>query len=728
MSDPKNENTSGISILSEDDFSELAIPHPAIVMSTPPEDATTNTTSPLQGLKPESATTSTTSPLEGLKAAINKQPAQTLPPLQPIGGKQPVQPVAVKPAPLQPIGGKQLAQPIQPTAVKPSPLQALGNKVRPTTPQPTASVTSRTVTPTVTPAKPAAPVTPASLQAVKAEETKPVVEPAKVETTKIEEVKPVTPVTPAPIQAVKAEETKPAVEPAKVETTKTEEVKPATPVTPAPIQAVKAEETKPVVEPAKVETPKTEEVKPVTPVTPAPVQAVKTEETKPAVAEPAKVETPKTEEVKPATPVAPTPVQTVKAEETKPAIEPAKAEEKPATTPKASILTDGKINDKKVPMIAPPAMLGILGGGQLGRFFAMAAKRMGYQVTVLDPDPNAPAAAFADEHICAAYDDKTALEKLAQCAAVTTEFENVNAAAMVQLAQKTRVTPAGELVAIAQNRIDEKAAIRKASLPVTPYQAIRSREDLNANTKQLLPGILKTATLGYDGKGQRTVKTQTGLLTSLSSLAKDGPYILEKALDLTAELSVIVCRLDNNVVVTFPPAENIHDNGILAFTIVPARLPEELLKRAEVMAKHLAEKLDYVGVLAVEMFVVGEKQQLVVNEIAPRPHNSGHYTLDACVSDQFQQQVRIMCGLPPSRTSLIHPCCMVNLLGDIWGEDGKEPDWSPLLKNPDTFLHLYGKKQARPGRKMGHFTVFAETADAAYEKAQNLFTSVCLGS
>ena len=692
MSDPKNENTSGISILSEDDFSELAIPHPAIVMSTPPEDATTNTTSPLQGLKPESATTSTTSPLEGLKAAINKQPAQTLPPLQPIGGKQPVQPVAVKPAPLQPIGGKQLAQPIQPTAVKPSPLQALGNKVRPTTPQPTASVTPRTVTPTVTPAKPAAPVTPASLQAVKAEETKPVVEPAKVETPKIEEVKPVTPVTPTPVQAVKAEETKPAVEP------------------------------------AKVETPKTEEVKPVTPVTPAPIQAVKTEETKPAV-EPAKVETPKTEEVKPVTPVAPTPVQTVKAEETKPAIEPAKAEEKPATTPKAaSILTDGKINDKKVPMIAPPAMLGILGGGQLGRFFAMAAKRMGYQVTVLDPDPNAPAAAFADEHICAAYDDETALEKLAQCAAVTTEFENVNAAAMVQLAQKTRVTPAGELVAIAQNRIDEKAAIRKASLPVTPYQAIRSREDLNANTKQLLPGILKTATLGYDGKGQRTVKTQTGLLTSLSSLAKDGPYILEKALDLTAELSVIVCRLDNNVVVTFPPAENIHDNGILAFTIVPARLPEELLKRAEVRAKHLAEKLDYVGVLAVEMFVVGEKQQLVVNEIAPRPHNSGHYTLDACVSDQFQQQVRIMCGLPPSRTTLITPCCMVNLLGDMWGEDGSEPDWSPLLKSPVTFLHLYGKKQARPGRKMGHFTVFAETADAAYEKAQNLFTSVCLGS
>ena len=613
MSDSKNANTSGISILSEDDFSELAQPHPAVVMGTPPESA---------------STTSTSSPLQGLKTAMNKQTAQTLPPLQPIGGKRPAQPAAAKPSPLQP----------------------WGSKMRPVTPQP-AAATPKPVAPTITPAA-ATPVTP----------------------NKVAEVKPVTPVTPTPAQPVKAEEVKPA--------------------TPEPTQSAKAEEVKPATpEPAKVE--------------PVKVEPVKAEEVKPVTAEPAKPEP-------------------VKAEPAKTEV---KAEEKPAEEPKvASILTEGKINNKKVPMIAPPAMLGILGGGQLGRFFAMAAKRMGYKVTVLDPDPDAPAADFADEHICAAYDDEAALEKLAQCAAVTTEFENVNAAAMTKLAQKTRVTPAGELVAIAQNRIDEKTTIRKASLPVTPYQAIRSREDLNENTKQLLPGILKTATLGYDGKGQRSVKTQTGLLTCLSSLAKDGPYILEKELDLRAELSVIVCRLDNNIVVTFPPAENIHDNGILAFSIVPARLPEELTKRAEVMAKHLAEKLDYVGVLAVEMFVVGDKQQLVVNEIAPRPHNSGHYTMDACVSDQFQQQVRIMCGMPPSRTSLIHPCCMVNLLGDIWGENGEEPDWTPLLKNPDTFLHLYGKKEARPGRKMGHFTVFAETADAAYEKAQNLFTSVCLGS
>lgn len=678
MSEQKGNNTPEISVLDEDDFSELAIPHPAIVMSTPPENATTANTS---------------SALQGLKAAINNSNTQTLPPLQPIGGKQPVQPVATKPTPLQPIGGK---QPVQPAAVKPTPMQPIGGKqpvqpaaVKPTPPQP---ITNKQAVQSVA-------ANPTPLQPIGGKQFVQQAVPAK--TTPMQPMggqsRPVTqqqatiaqkPSTPTQtVSSIKSTTS--------IQTTRT-----VTPTSITPPLQPKAEPVaqRPVAQPIQTT------AKPATPV--APVQT----EVKPVVPEPVKVE-----EVKP---VAPEPAKVAEVQ----------AEEKPTEESKTiSILADSKINNKKVPMIAPPAMLGILGGGQLGRFFAMAAKRMGYQVTVLDPDPDAPAAAFADEHICAAYDDEAALEKLAQCAAVTTEFENVNAQAMIKLAQKTRVTPAGELVAIAQNRINEKSAIRSANLPVVPYQAIRSREDLNANTKQLLPGILKTATLGYDGKGQRSVKTQTGLLTCLSSLAKDGPYILEKELDLTTELSVIVCRLDNNVVVTFPPAENIHDNGILAFSIVPARLPEELLKRAEVMAKHLAEKLDYVGVLAVEMFVVGEKQQLVVNEIAPRPHNSGHYTLDACVSDQFQQQVRIMCGLPPSRTSLIHPCCMVNLLGDIWGEDGKEPDWSPLLKNPDTFLHLYGKKQARPGRKMGHFTVFAETADAAYEKAQNLFTSVCLG-
>lgn len=374
--------------------------------------------------------------------------------------------------------------------------------------------------------------------------------------------------------------------------------------------------------------------------------------------------------------------------------------------------------------ILPPAMLGILGGGQLGRMFTVAAKTMGYRVTVLDPDPLAPAAAFADEHLCAPFDDAAALQRLTQCAAITTEFENVNANAMRQLAKFTRVSPAGECVAIAQNRIDEKSAIRSAGLPVAPYQAIRSSEDISEQTPRLLPGILKTATMGYDGKGQRTINTAAGLHIGLSSIMKDAPFVLEKMLDLRAEVSVIVCRLDKTHITTFPPAENIHENGILAYSMVPARLPNVLLRRAEAMAKQLAETLDYVGVLAVEMFVVGDAQQLVINEIAPRPHNSGHYTLDACAADQFQQQVRILCALPPADTTLHSACCMVNLLGDLWGEDGSEPDWQPLLADTHTHLHLYGKQTARKGRKMGHFTVLAESTDAAFARAQALFATL----
>ena len=375
--------------------------------------------------------------------------------------------------------------------------------------------------------------------------------------------------------------------------------------------------------------------------------------------------------------------------------------------------------------LVPPAMLGVLGGGQLGRMLAMAAKTMGYRITVWDPDPLSPAAEFADEHICAPFDDEEAKEKMSHCDAITTEFENVSADSMRELANKTRVIPSGDMVAIAQNRIAEKAAIRKASLPVCPYQAIRSMEDVNERTPQLLPGILKTATMGYDGKGQRTIKTSAGLHMSLSSMMEDAPFILERILDLRAELSVIVCRLDDEHITCFPPAENIHENGILSYSIVPARLPESLLSRAEVMAKHLAQKMDYVGVLAVEMFVVGEKQQLVVNEIAPRPHNSGHYTLDACNVSQFQQQVRILCDVPPIQTSLLSPCCMINLLGDLWKPDGSMPNWTPVMNDPDAYLHLYGKAEARSGRKMGHITVLAETSEQAFERAQKLFDEIC---
>ncbi|KPN70985.1 5-(carboxyamino)imidazole ribonucleotide synthase [Neisseria sp. 83E34] len=373
--------------------------------------------------------------------------------------------------------------------------------------------------------------------------------------------------------------------------------------------------------------------------------------------------------------------------------------------------------------ILPPAMLGILGGGQLGRMFTIAAKTMGYRVTVLDPDPSAPAAEFSDRHLCAAFDDQAALNELAQCAAVTTEFENVNADAMRFLAKHTTVSPSGDCVAIAQNRIQEKSWIRKAGLQTAPYQAIRREEDITEASAQYLPGILKTATLGYDGKGQIRVKTLEELRAAFADQGKVD-CVLEKMVDLRGEISVVVCRLNHENVCTFDPAENIHENGILAYSIVPARLSADVQQQAQEMARRLADELDYVGVLAVEIFVVGDTHELIINEIAPRPHNSGHHTIDACAASQFHQQVRIMCKLPPANTRLLASCCMANILGDVWGENGSEPNWLPLMNNTRAHLHLYGKKSARIGRKMGHFTVLGADADAAFEAAKQLHASL----
>ena len=369
--------------------------------------------------------------------------------------------------------------------------------------------------------------------------------------------------------------------------------------------------------------------------------------------------------------------------------------------------------------ILPPSMLGILGGGQLGRMFAVAAKTMGYRVTVLDPDANAPAAQFADVHLCAPFNDAAALKTLAQtCAAVTTEFENVNADAMRELAHTTRVSPSGDCVAIAQDRIAEKSWINKAGLPTAPYLAIESVEDIQVDLTPYLPGILKTARLGYDGKGQVRVSTQDEARAAYANLGGQA-CVLEKMLDLKLEVSAIVTRVSSAQMAVFPVAENSHENGILDVSIVPARIAPALAASAQQMAQSLAEALDYVGVLAVEFFVLAD-DSLVVNEIAPRPHNSGHYTLTACLTDQFQQQVRAMCGLLPGRTDLLSPVVMVNLLGDVWKEDGREPNWDVLAEAPNAQLHLYGKKQARPGRKMGHFNVMAATADEALEQAQAL--------
>jgi 5-(carboxyamino)imidazole ribonucleotide synthase len=367
--------------------------------------------------------------------------------------------------------------------------------------------------------------------------------------------------------------------------------------------------------------------------------------------------------------------------------------------------------------ILPNAMLGILGGGQLGRMFTMAARAMGYRVTVLDPDPDSPAGGVADAHLRADYDDRAALDRLAEtCAAVTTEFENVPAGSLHYLAPKTRVSPSADSVSIAQDRIREKRYISGAGLSVAPFLAIETQEDLEQDLIGHLPGILKLARLGYDGKGQVRVRTPEEAKAAFEQLGRK-PCVLERRLNLQAEISVIVARTGPGEAATFPVAENQHESGILDISIVPARIAPAVAARAREMALRLADAMDYNGVLAVEFFVL-EADALVINEIAPRPHNSGHYTLDACANSQFEQQVRTMCGLPPGDTRLLSPVAMVNLLGDIWRDD--EPAWDKLLSQPNVKLHLYGKKTARIGRKMGHFNVLAEDAETALAQALEL--------
>ena len=367
--------------------------------------------------------------------------------------------------------------------------------------------------------------------------------------------------------------------------------------------------------------------------------------------------------------------------------------------------------------ILPDAMLGILGGGQLGRMFTIAARTMGYRVTVLDPDPHSPAGALADVHLCTGYDDEAALDQLAEsCVAVTTEFENISAAGMSRLAQRIRVSPSAESVAIAQERIREKRFISAAGLPVAPFLAVETADDLDRDLGAYLPGILKLARFGYDGKGQSRVHSGGESRFAFEQMGNK-PCVLERMLDLHTEISVIVARTSSTEITCFPVAENQHEAGILDISIVPARIDAAVAQQAQAMALRLAEAMDYVGVLAVEFFVL-ESGELVINEIAPRPHNSGHYTLDACVTSQFEQQVRILCGLPPGNTRLLSPVVMVNLLGDIWRDD--EPAWDRLLSQPNVMLHLYGKKAARIGRKMGHFNVLAEDVESALAQALEL--------
>jgi len=370
-------------------------------------------------------------------------------------------------------------------------------------------------------------------------------------------------------------------------------------------------------------------------------------------------------------------------------------------------------------MILPGATIGMLGGGQLGRMFTTAAQTLGYNVVVLDPDTNSPAGIIADQHICAKYTDETALTQLAElCDAITTEFENIPATTLAFLEKKTIVHPSSTALASTQNRITEKEFISSLDIPIAPFVAIRSSDDIDKSLSDFqFPAILKLANFGYDGKGQVVCQTIEDVHNAFNSLDQ-AECVLEQRINLEREVSTVLARSQSGEINNFPVAENVHVNGILHSTTVPSQLAQSQTEIVTQMADKIAAGLNYVGVMAVEFFI-SKEGDVLVNEIAPRPHNSGHFTLDACQTSQFEQQVRMLCGLPAGNSDLIEPVVMINILGDVWGNS--TPHWGSLLSKPDINLHLYGKKEARIGRKMGHFNVLSSTLDRAESLAADAF-------
>ncbi len=367
---------------------------------------------------------------------------------------------------------------------------------------------------------------------------------------------------------------------------------------------------------------------------------------------------------------------------------------------------------------AGPLTLGVLGGGQLGRMFVHAAQAMGYETAVLDPDADSPAGRVSHHHIQSAYQDPQGLAQLAAiCSAVTTEFENVPADALATLAATRLVAPGAKAVAIAQDRLAEKAHFGRCGVPCAPFTAIASPADIAAAPADLLPGILKTARMGYDGKGQLRVADRAQLRHAFADLQQQ-VCVLEKMLPLALECSVILARGADGDMVHFPVQRNLHRAGILAVTeVFKGNVPAALAAQAVQAARAIAQGLSYVGVLCVEFFVL-QDGSLVVNEIAPRPHNSGHYSLDACDQSQFDLQVRTLAGLPMTAPRQHSAAVMLNLLGELWGPSlDATPRWGAVLALPGAHLHLYGKRQARSGRKMGHLTLTANSPQAARASA-----------
>lgn len=367
-------------------------------------------------------------------------------------------------------------------------------------------------------------------------------------------------------------------------------------------------------------------------------------------------------------------------------------------------------------MLLPGSTIGILGGGQLGRMLTMVAKRMGYRVVSWVGGPDNGPAGLADLVIEDSFDDPEALARfLAEADVATVEFENIPKPLLETIATQLPLHPGAEAITIGQHREREKGFLSANEIPCADYAVVDSADTL-ATALANLPergGILKTAEFGYDGKGQLPVTRESDARQVWADF--DAPRaVLEEKIDLAAELSVLVVRGQNGETVTFDPAENVHRDHILDVSIVPAQLESVLLEEARRIALHVADALNYVGILAVEFFVSGEGR-LLVNEMAPRPHNSGHHTIDACETSQFEQQLRAICGLPPGSPRLHSPAVMLNLLGDVWVENDGSPDWPAVLALPGTTLHLYGKAEARRGRKMGHLNVTAETLEKALD-------------
>ncbi|MEK0291129.1 5-(carboxyamino)imidazole ribonucleotide synthase [Caldifermentibacillus hisashii] len=363
--------------------------------------------------------------------------------------------------------------------------------------------------------------------------------------------------------------------------------------------------------------------------------------------------------------------------------------------------------------ILPGQTIGVIGGGQLGQMMTLAAKSMGFRVIVLDPTPNSPCGQVADEQIVAAYNDLAAVKILAEKSDVITyEFENIDANALSWLTNHAYVPQGTEILRVTQNRIYEKATIQKAGVPVVPYEVILNQTELEHGLENLgYPAVLKTATGGYDGKGQLVIKTEHDRI-SAASLLSTGPCVLEQWIPFTKEVSVIVSKNPDGETAVFPVAENIHCNNILHQTIVPARIDKETEEKTMAAAKKIAEFLHLIGTLAVEMFVT-EDGEIYINELAPRPHNSGHYSIEACMTSQFEQHIRAICNLPLGSTALLKPAVMVNILGE---------HLEPLLENLHHFkhwkIHLYGKNEAKPGRKMGHLTRLCNDTDEALQELE----------